>query len=69
MAAMLVLTWLRRIEAVVVSPLLVAVVASTNVAVVTDAKKSLATVIVYSAAFAEYLESVRVLVTESSMGK
>ena len=69
MATMLLLTWLRRMEAVLVSPSFVAAIASSSAALVTYAKKALATVILYSAAFAEYLEAVRVIVTESSMGK
>ncbi len=51
------------------SPSLDAAIASSSVALVADAKKALATVILYSVAYAEYLETVRVLVTESSMGK
>jgi hypothetical protein len=42
---------------------------SSSVARVTEAKISMAAVMEYSWAFAEYLEAVRVLVTGSSMGK
>ena len=69
MATMLLLTWLGRISAVMVSPSLVATIASFSASLVTHAKKAFATVILHSAAFAEYLEPVRVLVTESSIGK
>ncbi len=68
-AAMLLATWERRTPAVMASPLLVAVIASSIVALVTDVKNALATVIVYYVALAEYLEATRVRRTGTSMGK
>jgi len=67
-AAMLLMTWVKRMAAVLSSPFLIAAIASSRVVRVTDAKKARATMILYSDAFADYLEAVRVLVTESSMG-
>ncbi len=46
-AVMLLATWSRRMAAVMASPLLVAVIASSTVALVTDVKNALATVIEY----------------------
>jgi len=68
-AAMSLLTWARRVRADCSSPSRAAKMASSSVALATEAKTALATVIEYSWAFAEYFEAVRVLVTGSSMGK
>ncbi len=50
-------------------PLLFASMASSKAALVTKAKNALATVMLYSVAFAVYFEAVNVRVTGSSIGK
>jgi hypothetical protein len=63
-------TWPRRMETVSGSPpSSLTAMAQSRVVLVTEAKNTLATVMEYSVAFAEYLEAVRVLVTGSSIGK
>ena len=60
----------ERMETVSGSPpLILAAMASSRAAFVTKAKNAFATVMKYSVAFAEYVESLRVLVTGSSIGK
>jgi len=59
----------NRVRTNALPPSVAAAMASSIVARVTDEKNVFATLIDYSASFAEYFEAVRVLVTGSSMGK